>query len=77
MLNQWMSELGIEYEFRAFIRDNKGLKPGVRLTPQQQEDRPRLAIEFLKNHYLIEGDARYPLPTIEEYEQEMKKIGKT
>ncbi len=53
MLNQWMLELGIENEFYRHLTKTWGIEDidCFDITPQQQEDRPRLALEFLKEHF--------------------------
>lgn len=53
MLCDWARDLGLESELIGHVADGLGLEAGggiITLTPWQQEDRPRLALEFLKEH---------------------------
>lgn len=50
----WINELGLSLEFLKWAPSQLGTPEGDHhpiLTPQQQEDRPRLALEFLKEHF--------------------------
>lgn len=54
MLCDWAKDLGLESELIGHVADGLGLEAGggiITLTPRQQEDRPRLALEFLKEHF--------------------------
>ena len=54
MLEQWINELGLLEPWCKFFLEHCGHEPEefvCSLTPQEQEDRPRLALEFLKAHF--------------------------